>query len=82
MTPVLKVETPLLLFIVGTIAAEHANRVLVEMETKAERVMGSFEGPYAPRPLPSSEASHVAKKKWKAEVSKKLVAKRAKAGPG
>jgi hypothetical protein len=39
---VLKVETALRLFAVGTIAAEHANRVLAKIETKAERVMGSF----------------------------------------
>jgi hypothetical protein len=37
-----KVETALRLFAVGTIAAEHANRVLAKIETKAERVMGSF----------------------------------------
>jgi hypothetical protein len=38
--------------------------------------------PYAPCPLPGSEASQAANKKRKAEVSKKLVAKKAKAGPG
>jgi hypothetical protein len=36
---------------------------------------------YAPHLLPGSEASQAAKKKWKAEVSKKSAAKRAKAGP-
>jgi hypothetical protein len=41
-TPVSKVETPLPLFAVGTIAAEHANRFLVEVETETERVLGSF----------------------------------------
>jgi hypothetical protein len=35
---------------------------------------------YAPRPLPSSEASQVARDKRKAEVSKKLATKRAKVG--
>jgi hypothetical protein len=41
-TPVSKVETPLPLFVVGTIATEHAYRVLVEIDTEAERVLGSF----------------------------------------
>jgi hypothetical protein len=41
-TPVSKVEIPLPLFTVGTIAAEHANRVLAEVEMEAERVLGSF----------------------------------------
>jgi hypothetical protein len=41
-TPVSKVETPLPLFAVGTIAVEHANRFLVEVETETERVLGSF----------------------------------------
>jgi hypothetical protein len=35
---------------------------------------------YSPRPLPGSESSHAAIKKWKAEVLKKPAAKRAKAG--
>jgi hypothetical protein len=42
MTPVSKVETPLSLFAVGTIAAEHVDRVLVEIDTEAERVMGAL----------------------------------------
>jgi hypothetical protein len=41
-TPVLKVETPLPLFVVGTISAGHADQVLAEIETGAERVLGSF----------------------------------------
>jgi hypothetical protein len=107
-TPVSKVETPLSLFAVGTIAVGHTDRVLVEIEIEAGRVLGSFGPreydafrivnilngdrlnrvleqvwvPYAPRPLPGSEASQLANKKQKAEVSKKLGAKRAKAGPG
>jgi hypothetical protein len=42
MIAVLKVETPLPLFAVGTIAAEHVDCVLVKIETEAERVLGSF----------------------------------------
>jgi hypothetical protein len=42
MTHVLKVEAPLPLFAVGTIAAEHADRFLVEVETETEKVLGSF----------------------------------------
>jgi hypothetical protein len=42
MTPVSKVETPLPLFVVGTIAAEHVDRFLAEVETEAEKVLGSF----------------------------------------
>jgi hypothetical protein len=41
-TPVPKVETPLPLFAMGTIVAEHVDRFLVEVETEAERVLGSF----------------------------------------
>jgi hypothetical protein len=41
-TPVLKVEAALLLFAVENVAGEHANRVWVEIETEAERVLGSF----------------------------------------
>jgi hypothetical protein len=41
-TPVLKVETPWLLHAVGTIAVEHADQFLVEVETKVEKVLGSF----------------------------------------
>jgi hypothetical protein len=37
---------------------------------------------YAPHPLPASEASEAAIKKWKDEVSKKLATKIAKDGPG
>jgi hypothetical protein len=40
MTPVSKVETPLPRFTLGTIAMEHASRVLAEVETEAERVLG------------------------------------------
>jgi hypothetical protein len=42
MTPILTVETPLPLFAVGTIAAEHANHFLVEVEAETEKVLGSF----------------------------------------
>jgi hypothetical protein len=42
MTPVLKVETPLPSFVVGTIAVEHANHFLAEVETEPEGVLGSF----------------------------------------
>jgi hypothetical protein len=42
MTPMSKVETTLLLFTMGTIAAEHADHVLVEVETEAKRVLGSL----------------------------------------
>jgi hypothetical protein len=42
MTPVLKVETPLPLFIVGTIVVEHVDQFLVKVETEARRVLGSF----------------------------------------
>jgi hypothetical protein len=41
-TPVSKVETPLPLFVVGTVAAGHADQVLAKIETEAERVLGSF----------------------------------------
>jgi hypothetical protein len=37
-----KVETPLPLFVVGNIAVEHVDHVLVEIETEAEKVLGSF----------------------------------------
>jgi hypothetical protein len=37
---------------------------------------------YAPQPLPGSEASQAANKKWKAKVSKKPAAKKMKAGLG
>jgi hypothetical protein len=39
---VLKVETPLPLFAMGTISPGHADQVLAEIETGAERVLGSF----------------------------------------
>jgi hypothetical protein len=42
MTPVLKVETPLPLFDVGIVAAEHADCVLGEVEMEVERVLGSY----------------------------------------
>jgi hypothetical protein len=42
MTLVPKVETPLPLFAVGTIAAEHADHFLAKVKTKTERVLGSF----------------------------------------
>jgi hypothetical protein len=42
MTPASKVETPLLLFAVETIAAEHASHFLVEVETETKKVLGSF----------------------------------------
>jgi hypothetical protein len=41
-TPVSKVETPLLLFVVGTIAVEHVDHFLVEVEIEVERVLGIF----------------------------------------
>jgi hypothetical protein len=41
-TLVSKVETPLPLFAVGNVAAEHVDHVLVEIETEAEKVLGSF----------------------------------------
>jgi hypothetical protein len=37
-----KVETPLPLFVVGTITMEHADHFLVEVETEAERMLGIF----------------------------------------
>jgi hypothetical protein len=42
MTPISKVETPLPLFAVGTIAAEHANCFLAEVKTETEKVLRSF----------------------------------------
>jgi hypothetical protein len=42
MTPVSRVETPLPLFAMGNVAAEHAAHVLAEIETEAETVLGSF----------------------------------------
>jgi hypothetical protein len=42
MTPVSRVETPLSLFAMGTIAAEYADYFLVEVETETEKVLGSF----------------------------------------
>jgi hypothetical protein len=38
--------------------------------------------PYAPCPVPGSDASQVAMKKQKAKVSKKPIMKKAKVGPG
>jgi hypothetical protein len=43
MTPVLKVDTALPLFAVGNVVVEHVDRVLVEIETEAEKVLGSLE---------------------------------------
>jgi hypothetical protein len=42
MTAMSKVETPLPLFVVETVVAEHANRVLVEVETEAKKVFRSL----------------------------------------
>jgi hypothetical protein len=42
MTPMSKAEIPLPLFAIGTIAVEHVDHFLVEVETEAERVLGSF----------------------------------------
>jgi hypothetical protein len=42
MTPVSKVEGPLPQFFMGTIAVEHADHFLVEVEIEAEGVLGSF----------------------------------------
>jgi hypothetical protein len=41
-TPVSKVETLLPLFAMGTIAMEHTDHFLMEVETEAKRVLGSF----------------------------------------
>jgi hypothetical protein len=108
MTPVSKVETPLPLFSMGTIAVEHADRFLAEVETKAERVLGRFGPreynalrvanipnggrlnhvlkqmgvPYFPCPRPGSAASQSNNNKRKADVAKKLVAKKANTGLG
>jgi hypothetical protein len=46
------------------------------------RVLEQMGVSYGPRPLPVSEASLAASKKWKVEVSKKPVSKRVKASPG
>jgi hypothetical protein len=42
MTPVSKVETPLPLLAMGTIAAEHADHFLVEVKMEIEGMLGSF----------------------------------------
>jgi hypothetical protein len=42
MTPMSKVETFLSLLAVGTIAVEQLDRVLAEIESEVERVLGSF----------------------------------------
>jgi hypothetical protein len=42
MTPVSKVQTPLLLFPVEAVSAENAGRFLAEIETDAKRILGSF----------------------------------------
>jgi hypothetical protein len=41
-TPVSKVDTPLPLFAVGNVAREYTTRILAEVETEAEKVLGSF----------------------------------------
>jgi hypothetical protein len=41
-TPMLKVETPLLLLAMGTITVKHADHFLAEVEIEVERVLGSF----------------------------------------
>jgi hypothetical protein len=46
---------------------------------RLNRVFEQMGVPYGPRPLPGTEVSQTAIKKQKAEVSKKLVAKRMKA---
>jgi hypothetical protein len=38
----LHMETPLLAFAVGNVSAEHTDRVLAEVETEAEKVLGRF----------------------------------------
>jgi hypothetical protein len=107
-TLISKVETPLPLFIVGTIAAEHANHFLAKVNMETKKVLGSF-GPreydalrvanipnggclnrifeqigisYFPHPQPGSVAAQLTNRKRKAEVAKKSVAKKAKAGMG
>jgi hypothetical protein len=42
MTPVSKVETPLPLFTLGSIAMQHASHILAEVEMEVERVLGGF----------------------------------------
>jgi hypothetical protein len=42
MTLVSKVDTPLPVFAVGNAAVEHADRLLAEIETEAEKMLGSF----------------------------------------
>jgi hypothetical protein len=41
-TPMSKVQTPLPVFPVGAVSAEGASHILAEVETKAERILGSF----------------------------------------
>jgi hypothetical protein len=41
-TPMSKVETLLPVFAVGNVATEHANHLLVEIQTEAEKVLQSF----------------------------------------
>jgi hypothetical protein len=41
-TPVLKVRTPLPVFLVETVSVENARRVLVEVEMEADKILGSF----------------------------------------
>jgi hypothetical protein len=106
-TPVLKVHTPLPVFPVEIVFAENARRILTEVETEVEKILGSFRPKeydalttaklpngghlnrvfeqirlaFAPHRLPDGEASEVARKKRKAEVSKKPAAKKVKTGP-
>jgi hypothetical protein len=42
MTPMLKVHNPLLVFPVGAVSVEIASHLLAEVETEAERILGSF----------------------------------------
>jgi hypothetical protein len=46
--------------------------------SRLNRVLEQMGVPYASRPLPVTEASHATIKKWKAEVSRRQVVKRAK----
>jgi hypothetical protein len=63
MTPVLKEETPLQLFVVGNIVAEHADHVLAEVEMEAEKVLGSF-GPKEYDALRMTNISNGSHLKW------------------
>jgi hypothetical protein len=41
-TPMSKVETPLPVFVMGNVAVEHADHVLVEVDREVDEVLGSF----------------------------------------